>query len=133
MKVSENYPPNYAQYKEYFPSLKEFHPVFCYGDTIHNPFKVNLTPDILKHEEVHMKQQGNFIDIWHNKYFLDPEFRLQQEVEAYAVQYRFIKQFMKGKLLDWGLDQMAHSLSSELYGNLLTFGQAKSKIRKFMV
>ncbi len=131
MKISNHFPPNYAEFLKHFPSLPSQKPIFCYGETIYNPYERTITPDLEVHEKVHSERQGNFVEVWYEKYFRDPGFRLEEEVMAYGTQYAFIKQHMRGELLNWGLENMAAALSGELYGNLCTFGEAKSKIRNF--
>lgn len=131
MKISKQYPPNYNDIYVRFPAVEVLKPIFCYGDTIYNPFDVVITPDLEVHEAVHMRQQGELPDVWWYKYFTDDTFRLQQELEAYGEQYAFIKPHMRGKMLEWGLDNMASALSGELYGRLMTYGEARSKIRNY--
>ena len=106
--------------------------VFCYGKTIYNPSGNKILPDIEHHEEVHSKQQKGNIDGWYYKYITDKEFRLKQELEAYGSQYKFLKGLVPDKkLLKWRLEKMAEALSSESYGNLLSYGEAESKIRNY--
>lgn len=127
MKIQKTYPPNYVAITDALGVVRGA--VFCYGDTIFNPFDVDITPDIEVHEAVHMRQQGEYPDVWYYKYLNDSEFRLSQEIEAYGEQYNFIKKHMRGKLLEWGLDRMAQALSGKEYGGLLSFGEAKCKIK----
>lgn len=132
MKILTEFPPNYAQIQLVFKEIEKHKPIFCYGDTIYNPFKREITPDLDKHEEVHSKQQGLYPDQWWGQYLNDRDFRLQQEIEAYGTQYAFVKSFVKNtKLLEWLKENMADALSGELYGNLLSYGEAESKIRNY--
>lgn len=129
MKIVEDYPPNFEAIKKVFPDMSK-NPVFCYGDTIYNPFKVKITPDIEVHEEVHSKQQGFNIDGWWEDYLNDKDFRLKQEIMAYGAQYFFVsKSDMPRKILSRYLDGLAEQLSSSLYGSLVSHNEAKSKIR----
>ena len=94
------FPPNYGELIEYFDAnvLEEKKAIFCYGKSIYSPFNRKVTPDVEIHEEVHSKQQeacGN-PEMWYYKYINDPEFRLEQEVEAYGTQYAFIKKYICG-------------------------------------
>ncbi len=131
MKIVENNPPNIDLIQAV---LKPTHDaLYCYGDTIYNPGKRIVTKDLVAHEEVHSKQQGDHVDAWYAKYLTDPQFRLEQEIEAYGAQWLYIKENVKdAKLRDWLLENMADALSSESYGNLCTFGQAKSWIRNYV-
>lgn len=132
MKISKKFPPNFESITNVFGDVSKHKPVFCYGDTIYNPYDGNLTPDIIHHEKVHSKQQGISPDAWYYKYLRDPEFRLEQEIEAYGEQLKYAKdKGVSGKLYDWAKGNMAMSLSSELYGSLITWGKAESKIRNY--
>ncbi len=131
MKIIDGFPPNYTDIQKVFPNCEEHQAVFCYGDTIFNPFKIYMRPDLEVHEEVHSKQQGKLPDVWWYKYLNDKAFRLQQEIEAYGTQYAFAKKHTSGKLLDWVKGKFAESLSGPLYGNLISYGEAESKIRNY--
>lgn len=131
MIIKETYPPNYELLKMSFPNLEAHVPIFCYGNIIYNPFKIEVTKSLEVHEEVHMKQQGNNIETWWIKYCTDPHFRLSQEIEAYGTQYALSLKIAPRKISDWVKEKCAQSLSGELYGNLLTYGEAESKIRKY--
>ena len=69
---------------------------------------------------------------WWEKYLTDDDFRLAQELDAYAVQYGYVKELpqVDAKKSAWFLDRCAETLSSPMYGNLLTFQKAKTAIRK---
>ena len=69
--------------------------IFTYGDTIHNPFNVALDAELIRHEETHMEQQEGHPDVakvWWDRYIQDPQFRLDQEAEAYGAQYKLYTQ-----------------------------------------
>jgi hypothetical protein len=132
MQIKQEYPPNYIEILAHIPKVADSTTVtFCYGDTIYNPHKLNLTEDLILHEGVHTKQQGLSPEAWWYKYLRDDIFRLEQELEAYGEQYLFIKSKTTGKLREWILDKMSEALSGELYGGLLNFAEAKSKIRNY--
>lgn len=132
MKISTQFPPNYDLIRFAFPDCEKYRATFCYGDTIYNPFAVNILPDVEHHESIHSKQQGDRPDIWWNKYITDPQFRLEQEIEAYGEQYAFAKTLVKRvKMIDWLKGRLAMSLSGGLYGNLISYGEAEAKIRNY--
>lgn len=134
MKQSKAYPPNYKELTDVLGDVSEFKPVFAYGDTIFNPFNREITPDVEYHEQVHSNQQANFTspEIWYIKYLNDAEFRLAQEIEAYGGQYAFGKERVsQNRLLDAFLDSLAFELSGKAYGSLISFGEARSKIRNY--
>lgn len=134
MKEVNAYPPNYQDIISFLGEVKEFNPIFCWGDIIYNPFGRKLTKDVIIHEQTHSRQQSSFTspELWYVKYLQDPEYRLQCEIEAYGIQYYFAKQNgVSGKLLEWLKDRLANELSGKAYGNLLSFGEAVSKIRNY--
>jgi len=94
-KISTSPPPVYER------AVKEFgvdfygHPIstiFTYGDTIHVASGY-LQKDVLAHELTHVEQQTTYpggAAAWWERYFIDEDFRLQQEIEAYRRQYKFV-------------------------------------------
>ena len=130
MRLSPNKPPNYDQFKQFFPGFEKHEPVFVYGDVIYNPFNRDLTPDVVFHEEVHSRQQGKNPEFWYSRYFREPHFRLEQEVEAYRAQYAFVNKRVKDRELKaFFLHQLSTALASPLYGNLVTREEAWKLIR----
>lgn len=131
MQIVNSFPPNYLFIKLAFPLCEERKAVFCYGDTIYNPFMVEINDNLKIHESVHALQQNDKPELWWTKYINDSEFRLEQEVEAYGTQYAFIKQNSNTKLSDWVKEQLAKALSSGLYGDVISYQEAESKIRNY--
>jgi len=130
MKISNSFPPNYDLIKLVLKPNPEA--IFCYGDTIYNPSKRELTDDVLLHEEIHSRQQNQVgsPEIWYTRYLQDKHFRLTQEIEAYGEQYHFAKKYVKNYILNaWLLENLAKALSSEDYGKMISYGSAVSKIR----
>ena len=90
---------------------------FTYGDTYytnHNP----LPADYLVHEQCHTKQQAEIgADEWWRRFFADPKFRLEQELECYRKQLASIKDrnFRFARKL-----KIVDDLSSPLYGGCAT-------------
>lgn len=131
MQIKREVPPNYDDILKVLPPNERA--VFAYGDTIyapHIPADIELPPDLLVHEETHQQQQGGDPALWWQYYLGDPIFRLKQEIEAYGNQWRYVEGLnIKREGKDRFLEMIATDLSSALYGNLLTFGEAHSKIR----
>lgn len=132
MEVKQTFPPNYDKIKKEFPNCEKQKAVFCYGNVVYNPFGANMTRDLEVHEAAHSKQQGKDPETWWDKYINDTEFRLLQEIEAYGVQYYFLKTFLPEKITRELLDRISSALSGELYGNLITKPKAESLIRHFV-
>ena len=114
MKFVQGLPPNIETLRTFLtPEPRMF---YTYGDTIYGPERP--PPDVVEHEKIHMAQQERLLrliraegeawkarhpevayapylrdnmgaDLWWDKYH-NPDFRLQQEVEAYRVQVRWI-------------------------------------------
>lgn len=130
LKIKEEYPPNYLEIQSVLGNVAQHKPIFCYGNTIYNPFKRTITPDIEIHEEVHSKQQGEYPDVWYYQYLHNREFRTKQEIEAYGTQYAFAKKLgVRGEMLEWLLTNMAEALSGSIYDTGLSLGEAEAKIR----
>lgn len=134
LEIKKEYPPNYQDFLFHLGDVSKYKPVFCYGNTIYNPFERELTPDVIFHESVHAKQQSVYPtpDMWYLRYFNEPEFRLECEKEAYGEQYAFAKRHgVKGKLLTWIREQLSIELSGKAYGTLMTISQADTFLRRY--
>lgn len=132
MQIIEEYPPNFEKICEHIPTVREkTDAVFTYGDIIYNPGK-NVVEDHLQcHEQVHMRQQEEMgRDEWWEKYLTDVKFRLSQEKEAYHAQYKFAMKVYGRAQASWLLKAVAKDLSGALYGNIMTYKQARSEITK---
>ena len=111
-----------------FPLLKEYqqvfditpYTIFAYNDIIYTDYE--LTGDLLIHEQVHLKRQKKLgLDKWVKRYLKDKQFRLAEEVIAYTAQLESIKdRELRNRVR---LDS-AKTLSSSLYGELVTFEEA---------
>lgn len=108
--------------------------VFTYGDAIYNPSKILLPIEIVEHEKVHMWQQ-EFSDeraaLWWSKYMRDDQFRLEQELEAYAKQYNVVCRYVTDKNAQTRyLIDTARILSGKLYKLDISFSEAYRMLRK---
>lgn len=130
MKTVKSFPPNSDLIQAALTPPPDA--LYCYGDTIYNPSGKEIPADIHYHEYIHSLQQGDNPDAWWSQYLLDEDFRLDQEIEAYGMQYLFVCKYIDTPAIrKWALDSMSTALSSESYGRLLTYGQASSKIRNY--
>jgi len=135
MKQKKEYPPNYQEIVDTF-GVPPTHVIYCYGDTIYNPSGKEITPDLEIHEDTHRKQQGTAPDLWWNKYLADPQFRLDQEIEAYGEQYIFACKLIDeihggAKMKKWALESMTTALSGSIYGGIIDYSKAETAIRKY--
>lgn len=129
MKISKDYPPNYDDIKKFFSPIKGT--LFTYGDTIYNPDNAPIDEPLIKHEEVHERQQEEIgVEYWWKRYYIDKNFRASQEIEAHQVQYAEAKKHFNDKnLLAKFLDALAKQLSGELYGNVMSYSDALKAIK----
>lgn len=129
MKIVIGFPPNIDLIRARFPLHQGV--VFTYGDTLYNPDGAIIPNHLLVHEEVHVRQQGSTPEKWWEIYFIDKEFRLSQEAEAYGAQYQFVHSRSSRQVSRDFLKTLANQLSSPLYGKLCSFAQAKELIQSY--
>ena len=129
MKIVNEWPPNIKEIEKVF-NIKGKEVVFTYGDILYNPHKVSVERHLLVHEQTHEKQQNKDPESWWTRYLRDKSFRLSQEVEAYQNQFRFIKNSIKDSYrVVLVLDELADHLSSRIYGNIISFKEARKLIK----
>ena len=111
------------KYKEKFEITPNT--IFAYDGNIYS--NSELSPDLMVHEETHLKQQeAHGLDNWVDKFLNDPEFRLWQEVDAYKKQLASIKD----REFRFHIRQECiANLSSSLYGNIVSKEQAKNLLK----
>lgn len=105
--------------------------VFAWGDFIYNPNGAGIAAHLDVHESIHGLQQKAMggPEIWWERYLADPAFRLEQEIEAYGTQARYLRTMMSNKKKRYDImHKITFDLSSSLYGNLLTFEEAHKAI-----
>lgn len=129
MHVKPGLPPNIEQIRAKIGDIPSNF-VFTYGDTIYLQANEKLPEHLEIHESVHAIQQGHNPKEWWDKYLADPLFRLEQELEAYRTQYKWVKQRgTPSKYNSQVLFLLAHDLCSH-YGLSISHTEAESKIRK---
>lgn len=125
MKIKKDYPPNYNQIAQKFDIRGNPRVIFTYGDTLYVPNGAEIPPDLMAHEETHTVQQLKMgVAAWWDKYLVDDQFRLNQEVEAYRAQYKYAQENMNRHGRRALLNRIASDLSGVMYGNLCSFEQA---------
>lgn len=86
-----------------------------------------LTPDLLVHELRHLEQQREVgLSEWVYDFLHNPEKRLEYEIDAYKTQLKSIKDREKRNKVRI---QSARNLSSDLYGNIITYQDAFVKLK----
>jgi hypothetical protein len=133
MEIVNEKPPVWEECLKFFPTIENHPVVFAWGDKLYNPNNANVTEDLIAHERVHSHQQNDIsggVEAWWKKYLLEPQFRLEQEIEAYQVQYYFQSNRLKDRnKLYRELHRYASVLSSPLYGNVITLSEAERLIK----
>jgi O6-methylguanine-DNA--protein-cysteine methyltransferase len=129
MQIKHEFPPNIKDIEKVLKPSDTA--MFCYGDTIYSPHLKQIDTAYIMHETMHSMQQRDKPQEWWDKYLKDPEFRLVQELEAYQVQHRFnVKSGLGRDAVALRLSHMAQALSSEMYGNVISYAEAARKIRE---
>ena len=129
--INNRRPPNWAEIQKHFPGADENRVVVTYGNDVYMPTGLNMYPDLRAHEAVHVRQQNAMgVEAWWDRFYVDPQFRMEQELEAYQAQYVFMKGIQRNReKLAAFLRFCAKELSGPTYGNMVTFGEALKKIR----
>lgn len=130
MKIIYDFPPNYAAIAKAFKIEGDSSVVFTYGETLYVPggTKVSLDKPLMKHEETHVRQQRAMgVEAWWERFLIDPEFRFEQELEAYREQYRSMAALPLGMRVAY-LTHISKALAGEIYGNLMTWPEALEAI-----
>lgn len=115
--------PLLAEYQEVFNTTDKT--IFAYKDTIYTNDK--LPEHLIVHEIEHLKQQERYgLTKWVQEYLYDRGFRLKMEIEAYREQLKSIKdRNFRAKILM----ESARTLSSDLYGNIIDYGEAIKRLK----
>lgn len=136
MKIVVGFPPNIDAIEQTFPDIRKMPVVFCYGDTIYNPDATKSVPLHLQaHEEVHMQQQELYDggpEAWWREYLDNPQFRIEQEIPAYARQVAYIHESTGGRKTELALQTYSRALSGPIYGHAISYFSAKQRIKKAM-
>lgn len=127
MKVLTLFPPNYGAINKAF-NIRGKPVIFTYGQTIFNPSRIKITPELMVHEEVHCRQQGSDPDTWWLDYIDNAEFRLREELEAHRAEYAFMRAQLDGKAVSRALHLIASRLCSPMYGGMIDYDEAARRI-----
>lgn len=124
-------PPCYEEAQKVFKFDSKKKIAFAYGDKIYNPNDMVIGPDVIVHEETHLRQQAGDPATWWLRYLKDTHFRMEQEIEAFRNQYNYICSQVKDKNRRYTqLHNICIELSSPLYGNMLSYTDAMRLMRK---
>lgn len=134
VKISNKKPPQWIldAVKEQFDVDWESSVIFTYGDLI-TSYYGEMSEDLMAHEPHHTKQQKEYggPDKWWKEYLANPQFRYEQELECYRLQYQWLDKNIKDRNEKFKyLLHYAKSLSGKMYGNLVTTQEAMNEIKK---
>jgi hypothetical protein len=129
VKVIRDYPPNIEAIRQTFGAAAVQNAVFTYGDTVYIPnANITMPAHLETHEAVHIEQQGDDPAGWWDRYLDDPQFRLDQELEAYRAQYQYLIKHASRPSRRLVLARISKDLGGRLYGNIITPAEAKREI-----
>lgn len=128
-EIRHEYPPIYERAKEVFP-LKGGE-IFAWNGIIYAPGVGRLPPWLIDHELCHFAQQDGDPEGWWERYFVDPEWRYQQELEAHQEEYRSYCKHNRDRNKQFRyLRMIAKRLTSPMYGGVGSFAQAMKSIAR---
>jgi len=135
VNISYEKPPIFEEAEKLF-GVTEKDPVFyTFADTCYIPSGIPITADLIAHEETHAEQQEHdplVAKIWWQRYFIDPDFRIEQEAEAYGAQYRFLCRIYRDRNAQARiLHGLASHLSGKIYGYCIGLLEASRKIKEY--
>lgn len=130
MKIVDEFPPNYKEICKVFDVRDRPTIIFTYGDTIYNPSKIKMPPELLIHEQTHIFQQEKIgAEKWWEQYLTDAKFRLSQELEAYRNQWAYVREKCTTAYGKTVYRQIIRDISGVMYGNMITKKQAEELIK----
>lgn len=132
LKILAEKPPIYDECAKQFTMHPET--VFAYGDTLYAPAGGHIPKDLAIHEATHCGQQEwsqEKAAAWWKRYLAEPEFRKDQEGEAYGKQYEAICAVVKDRNERVRqLHYLALQFSGVQYGNVVSYKEAYEIIKK---
>ena len=122
------WPPNIEAIQSVLPVSERN--IFAYGGKIYNPGGCELTAELIAHERVHFRQQGRRPKKWWKRFLKEPEFRLEQELEAHRAEYfEFCRNHRDRNARQRYLLELGRRLSAPMYGGLITVREAMKEIQ----
>lgn len=112
-----------ADYAKVFPINDQT--IIAYDNEIYCNY--DLPEHLIVHEKTHHRQQEKIgLDVWVEKYLTDNRFRIDMELEAYQAQLNSIKDRNERFKVK---QQVLKTLSSELYGYIITYQDAQKLLK----
>lgn len=102
--------------------------VITYGNTVYSKFEIS--PDLKAHESIHVGQQTTMgPKEWWDKYLIDAQFRLDQELPAYKAQLAYAKENYP-RAQRRMLERHIYKSMARDYGEMVTEEEAKQLCQK---
>lgn len=132
MEIIKDWPPNIDLIDPVLKVRKRVGVIFCYGDRIYSPHAGKLNEYLLSHESIHSGQQlAMGVDAWWERYLSDVAFRYSQELPAHVMEFkRFCELNNDRGARSRYAGEVAKRLSGPIYGNIVTFDQAKKALKE---
>jgi hypothetical protein len=128
MQVVFTFPPRYAEINARF-NVRGRPVIFTFGGTIHNPGRIKIPYELIVHEEVHSRRQGEDVDGWWSSYIADQQFRLCEEMPAHIAEYAAVcSHFTEHRAQQRMLHRIAMRISGPLYGSMIDYREARARI-----
>jgi hypothetical protein len=130
VKVIQQRPPMFLEIAAAFPDAYSKGVIFAWGDVIYNPSGTHIQRELFAHEAVHgERQKAMGITEWWQRYIADPAFRVAEEIPAHRAEYRAYCQLQRDRgARHRALHRMAVRLASDLYGQIISYMEAKRVI-----
>ena len=105
--------------------------VFAWAGVIYNPGGGDVSRAFIEHERVHFKQQreAGGPEAWWDRYIVDPAWRLEQEMEATAMEFKVYSEDHGRAQRRCYLDCLARRLSLPMYGRMISKKDAKVRLK----
>ena len=119
-------PPNYEAIRRAFDLIGQ-RPIFAFSPYIYNPHCVEIGPELIAHEQVHITRQGALPATWWESYIADENFRLAEEILARVAEYLVLTNASTRQQRRQVFNTMAKRLRAPLYGYKPTLSEERSK------
>jgi hypothetical protein len=128
MKILTEKPKIYDRLNKEFGADWDKGVIITYGGNIYCKAGA-VSPDLLVHEMVHVRQQEGWdADEYAEKYLNDKLFRYEKEVEAYKAQADWLRKNVRDRNKLNRILRHIWTAMSTMYGDMITFQEAQKLI-----
>lgn len=130
MKIAFERPPNWDAVIAAFPQAENAPVLFCWGETIFNPQRIEIPTFLMVHESVHAARQKDDPAGWWERYIADAMFRLKEEVQAHKAELAAVNVTVRDRnRRARNLSVTAKRLAAPLYGGMIHYADALELLR----